>query len=245
MFKPARYLQNSLTVFFPRQATIRRKANDFEDLLSADYIQPQVIPVPDDLEPQIPRLIFSSHHGFSQIAISQVNIALTAIYSPDWQLDINKGESYLLERVGSIFKLIERLEQPEVYFCGLTTQVHLQSEKDDQAVLAHISDKFLTETDVSEWNDIQIRQTKIITERFFSNITISNYREWQLTEGPTIIPRLSRKKISAQGIELLGDYNDRFIFNEDKDYKSSEEAAKEIISQGLLVMREMITELGG
>ena len=65
-----RYMQNSLAVAFTRQAAIRRAANGFEDALRDQYGQPNVLAIPDELDPEIPRIIFSSKHGSSQILIS-------------------------------------------------------------------------------------------------------------------------------------------------------------------------------
>lgn len=89
MFESIKYIQSSFSVSFSRQLQIRRSANTFEDFLkshfSGHYGQPQVISVPDELDSEIPRIIFGSRHGFSQVIVSQINMTLNVTYSPDWQ----------------------------------------------------------------------------------------------------------------------------------------------------------------
>jgi len=249
MFEKARYIQNSFNITFPRRIDIRRKANDFEDTLRGSleghYSQPQVIPVPDELDPEIPRLIFGSKHGFSQIVITQANLALNVVYSPDWQMDISRGRHYLLERVPILFKLLDILDGVSPHFCGLITKVHLHSQEEDAAILSHLVKLFLKKIEVRKTYDIEFKITAVFLERFFSNLTIRNYREWRFAEPQQGIARLSRNSLAIKGIEIDGDFNDRFAFNEDSKYLSNAGVASEIIHNGFGEMEKMIERVGG
>lgn len=249
MFEQAKYVENGFSVTFPRQIDIRRKANDIEDILKSSleghYSQPQIIPIPDELDPQVPRIIFGSTHGFSQIVISQINVSLNVRYSEDWQLDISKGQEYLQRRVPVLFKIVDSLKDIMPYFSGCTTKVVLHTKEDDDLILKQISNIFLKETELRKTHDIQLKITKIISDQFFSNITISNLREWQLIEPPLGIPRLSRKDAATKGIQIIGDYNDRYAFNENKKYLTEVGLVDKIISKGLAEINVMIRKLTG
>jgi hypothetical protein len=78
---------------------VRRLVNDFEDRLAGRYGQPQTIPVPDELDPNLPRVMFQSLGGHSQVAISQVSVSLNVTYDQEWMTDELKRDSYLRERV--------------------------------------------------------------------------------------------------------------------------------------------------
>lgn len=242
MFQSPRFIQNSFSLFFPRQPTIRRKANDFEDHLQG-YSQPQIIPVPDDLDPQIPRMIFGSEHGFSQIVVSQINIALNVSYSPDWQTNVENCKAYLVERVPVIFGLIDILENSQVHFSGLSTNARLTSQESDNSILAHIARKFLLNHDVSSIHDLQFKQTKVISDRFFSNLTVRNYRVWAIPESVAPVPHLPRNQVAERGIEIIGDFNDRFAYNEDRDFQTNPKVALDIIQNGLDEATRMISEV--
>lgn len=245
MFDKPRFIQNSFNVVFPRQAAIRRKANDFEDKLKGLYFQPQIISVPDELDPEIPRIIFGSEHGYSQVIISQVSFVLNVVYSPDWQVDISKGKQYLNERVSILFELLKLLEGINPYFCGLSTKVQIASSTDDTALLKHVAKLFFKNENIEGTHDLQYKRTSIVSDRFYSNITLSNYRSWKIEPGQQAVLRVSSKEAINRGIEIVGDFNDRYKFNEEKDYKSTADVAQTIIDGGIAEVENVIKMIGG
>lgn len=244
MFEQPRYMQSSFSILFPRQKEIRRRANDFEDRLKQQYFQPQIIPVPDDLDPEVPRIIFGSEHGFSQIIISQISIVLHASYSPDWQVDISKGKKYLLDRIPMMFDLLTLLNEMKSYFCGLTTRVNLVSRQSDANILDRLASIFLKEKE-NDINEFQMKTTRVIGNRFYSNVTVQNYHLWKLEELLQGVVRLPQKEASEWGIRIIGDFNDRFSFNEKAGYFSSMDCAKEIIENGLVEVEKAFFRIRG
>lgn len=219
---------------------IRRRDHDFEDRLSGQYFQPQIIPVPDDFSPEVPRMIFGSEHGFSQIIVSQINISLNVSYSPDWQIDISKGKEYLNEKIPILFDLVESLEGAEANFCGFNTKVRLTSSADDKSILSHIAKLFLSGDAEANLHDLQIKKTSTCSEQFYSNQTVSNYRVWKSPESQAVVPHLSQNQIIERGIEITGDYNDRYGYNQNLGYESNRDVANIIVAQGIDKMGHII-----
>jgi len=253
MFEATRYLRNSFSITFARQSDVRRKANNFEDALmeklQGHYSQPQVISVPDELDPEVPRLIFGSRHGFSQIVISQINIGLTVSYSPDWQTDIEKGRNYVSERVKVLYELLDIVDGIRPYFSGLMTQARVVSTANDKEILEHLSNLCFKDR-LDDWkadstHDLLLKVTTIQSDRFFSNLTVQNYRAWKVEEPQTGIQRFSRAQASERGVEITGDFNDRYAFNEEDNYFSEPAVAEKVISGGLEEMKRIITQIGG
>jgi hypothetical protein len=236
MLQP-RYTQNSFSIAFPRYPNIRRRANDFEDFLKkrfqGHYGQPQVIPVPDELDPEVPRLIFGSRHGFSQIIVSQIGMTLNATYSPDWQIEIAKGREYLKSRGKALFELLSMLENIPAYFSGLTTRVRLATESNENGLLRQMRNRLDISLPGEDIHEINVKITTVEEDKFFNNITIQNFRTWKNIQSPDSIPRLSRKNSSERGLEIIVDFNDRYAFNERPDYFSSDDVALEVIDKGL------------
>ncbi len=234
MFNHVKYIQNSFSIAFPRQIDIRRRANDFEDKLGENpdltYGQPQVIPIPDELDPEMPRLIFSSKHGSSQIIISQINLILNVNYSPDWQVDIARGKKYLLKRMGMLFQLLSVIKDIKFYFSGLSTRVMLPTEETDHNIIKNIASKYIKNCCLESIHEINIKLTSVVNSNYFSNIVIQNYRTWIFGEPQQNIVRLPNNMVNERGIQISGDMNDRYAFNERNDYYSNEEAAKEIFN---------------
>lgn len=239
MFEEAKYIKCSFSIIFERQPDIRRHANDFEDMLKGRYFQPQIVPVPDDLDSEVPRMIFGSEHGYSQIIVSQVNLTLNVTFSPDWQVDIKKGKNYLKERVPILFELLALLKDSRPHFCGLTTRVNLPAKTDDSIVLSHLSHKFLKNENRNNVYDVFFKTTCIIDDKFFCNNQIQNYRLWNIPEQQEI-KRLSRSKAIERGIQIVEDFNDRYIFNEQNDYVSTPDIANTIIEKGFIEIEKII-----
>ena len=247
MFESPRYIQNSFSVTMERQVDIRRRANDFEDLLKektgGHYGQPQVVPVPDELDPEVPRLIFGSRHGFSQILISQISMTLTVNYSPEWQLDISKGQAYLFERTKALFTLLDLLNKSPLFFSGLTTRVRIASTETDYAIIARLRRLYGISSKNSNIHDLMFKVTNVHKDRFFSNMMVQNYRVWKIFDQPQMLLRLPLNEARERGVEIINDFNDRYAFNENSDYYSSPETLKEIIESGYSETAKLITDI--
>jgi hypothetical protein len=245
MFEAPRYIQSSFSIIFARQQNIRRRANEFEDRLKGQYFQPQILPVPDDLDPEVPRMIFGSEHGYSQIVISQVSCVLNVVYSPDWQLDISKGTKYLLERTPILFDLLKISKIEDPYFCGMTTQVYLRGTSSDRDIIAHLARIFLKDENVENLHDLEIKRASIISNTFFSNIAVSNYRSWSVQGFQSGVFSVSDLEVSERGIGVVSDYNDRYAFNQDKNYRTTHKTAETVIKDGISQTQKSIEQVRG
>jgi len=181
----------------------------------------------------VPRIIFGSEHGFSQIIISQISFALNVKCSPDWQLDINLGRKYLIGKAPLLFNLLSISGASNAFFCGLSTQVHISSSKSEEDVISHLVHKFLKDEYVQQFHDLEIKRTHGLEQRFFSNITISNFRVFEVEAGASGILGLSRDKTVDKGVSVLGDFNDRYSFNENNTYRTQKNHAEVIIIKGI------------
>jgi hypothetical protein len=248
VFQEPKYLQNSFSIVFSRKPSIRKNAFEFENKLKDLYIQPQIIGIPDDINPDMPRMVFTSKHGHSQIIISQINFVLNVNYSLDWQFDISKGKEYILEKVSILFELLDLIEEKCPYFCGFNTLVQIPAqEEDNQKVISHIYNLFSNDGNPSSSDiyEFQSKTSKVVEQDFFSNITIQNYRNWNIEIGTEGILKLSSDKIIESGIQIEGDFNDRYAFNEKESYCSIENKATKIIDLGLHEVNKTIEKIIG
>lgn len=231
------YVQSGFSVLFPRQLDIRRKINDFETKLSGRYGQPQVVNIPDELDAEAPRAIFISGHGYSQIIVSQVSITLNVNYSRDeWQTNSDLREPYLLERAGIVFDLVGLIKPGgktlPPSFCGFTTTIQIPSAANDVETTGLLSSLLGVKDDISVIYDINRRIARVVAKKYFSNITIENYRTWEVTRPAQEIIKLPREKAVERGIRIIGDYNDRYAFQERKTYSTSKSEMFKVIQQG-------------
>ncbi len=238
------YVSSSLALNFPRQKDVRRKFNDFEDILKEEqeYQQPQIMPVPDDFDPAVPRLVSISQDGLSQIVITQINITLNTNYPPECQTDKTEAESYLLSKSHTLCALTEILEEVKLCYFGLTSVVRLRSDLDDRNI-SQMS-KLLQQVDnQADINDISVKVTSVVLGRFFSNVTWKNYRLWRNTvSGPERLPNANADEC---GIEILVDFNDRYKYNEDPEYFSKSDVVAAIIENSFNEISKSIEKIRG
>jgi hypothetical protein len=90
-----------------------------------------------------------------------------------------------------------------------------------------------------------LKITNVLKDRFFSNITVQNYRVWKLIAQPQGVLRLPLKKVKERGVEIINDFNDRYAFNENDGCYSSPENVKEIIESGFAETEKIILEIIG
>lgn len=227
VFNEPVFAANSLNVVFPRAPQIRRLSNAFEDRLASRYGQPQSIPVPDNLDPQVPRIVFQSTGGHSQIVISQVSISLNVNYDSEWTTDSAKRLVYLRERVSLVYELCGTAETNPV-FSGLTTRVRLSSESPDEEILSRLVQVLGIANAGANLSEVSVRLSSVVDDKFFDNITVQSYREWPPGDDATV-SRLPIGEAKSRGIELVQDFNDRYAFNEGSDYHTSASVGSEIV----------------
>lgn len=245
MFLTPRYIKNSFAVIFPTQPGIRRMSNEFEDRLTDHYLQPHIFPVPDEMDPELPRMVFGSKHGNSQVVITQINFVLNVTYSEGWQVDPQKSEGYLRERALMLYQLLEVLGDVDPSFCGLTTVVQIAAEQNDLEIIKFLKERFLVAESEQDLYDLLIKLTSIKENNFFSNLQIQNYREYENPNRQASVQPLSSAKTKERGIQIIGDFNDRHAFNEQDGYSTTIENANYIINTGLEEIVKVVKAIQG
>lgn len=166
-------IQSQFSIKFPRYPLIRRKVNDIEDILISSYNQPQILPLPDEVNPELPRIIFNSKNGHSNIQISQISITLNIIYDDKFCFNVDRCFSYIQERINLINQIMNKLSILKFCYCGLT---HITAEILDNPV-SILSEKFNITTKSNIIYQIQQCTTEISQQKFFINKNIQSYEK--------------------------------------------------------------------
>ena len=238
-FESPRLLQNTFAVFFKRRPAIRREANLFEALFEGKYGPPQVLGVPDELDPEIPRIIFSSRHGFSQIVITEVSLSLLVNYSREWQLDRQHARDYLGERVPALFQAAQAVSAGGPSFSGLVSGVRIPLAGDED-VAAVFSRFFLGIPAERGVFDLELKRVRVVDRTYFSNTVLGTYRVWKAGPSASEIGRFPVSGVSERGIQISSDVNDRHAFNEREGYGSTARSTLEVLQCGLSELEAQI-----
>jgi hypothetical protein len=173
--------------------------------------------------------LFQSLGGHSQIVISQVSIGLNVNYDDDYAVDATKRLAYLQERVPLVYRLCE-IAGARPAFSGLTGKVKLASDASDTEIL----EKLVAVTGVRDvpdaLNEFSLRVSAIVQGRFFDNVTLQSFREW-VGDNSVPVQRLSNAEAKSRGVEILQDFNDRYAYNEQSGYLTSESVGLEIVAR--------------
>lgn len=246
MLGEPRLIQHNVTITFARHAGIRRRANDLEDALGRGcpngFLSPQLIPVPDEMGPDVPRMIFSSRNGFSQILVSQVAISLLVSYSEDWQTDHPRCVDYIRHRATVLFNLLSAIDA-KPHYTGVMTKIQMLARKPgDDGVLA--VRKLLKHDEIGgDFNEINVRWSRVEEPGYFRNMVIQSLRSW----GPEAFEtgRLRDLEATMTGVEIVSDANDRRSYNEIDDYSTSSKACLKVIDLGYEDTRTWAHRIGG
>lgn len=243
-------VKHSLTLTMGRNARIRRLVNDVEDIVrtytEGGYSLPQIVPVPDELDPEIPRMIFSARSGYTQILVSQLSINFNANYSPDWASNPNKCLEYLLSKIDMLFKIAEvGWEGVAPKFSGVTTgfQINAASASEATRIVApSFADSERLRRDA---NEASYRWSLGIDEQYYNNISVATMVKLRnaLSGSVDSIPRFNEKTVEGYGVEILGDYNDRMAYNMRENYESSEETLRLMTKAGFDTTSEVVASL--
>lgn len=243
-------VRHSLSLTMGRNLSIRRMVNDIEDLIKqhslGGFAQPQLIPVPDELDAEIPRVVFTSQGGHTQVVVSQVSVTFNANYSPDWAEDSDRCREYLLSKVDLLFSIASagwRNSSP--HFAGVTTvfRIPADSRRDSVALLAPVfADRQLLTTRA---NELSCRWSLDEQDRFFNNVALQTFitLNEQSLNSTDVIPRINEDTIGACGVEIVSDYNDRLAFNVRPQYSTNATTVKEMLAAGYEAARNAVETL--
>jgi hypothetical protein len=239
----------SFAISVPRQSGLQDLAPLIEAQLPGTFSKPRQTGLPEEADALLPRVVVSSIHGFSHILIAPIAISLHIGYSPDWQTDEQARRDHLHLRLQSLFDVIGLLREPVMLFCGLTTQIEMDAVGKDEAILALLRSKFLSDRTTSNLFDLTIRFSEVVDELYYSNTTYENFRSWG-TSSPqgvglgAMVP-LSVKQARNRGIRITTDYNNRFAFNERRGYRTDEQTARSVLDLALEDITTRIAEVTG
>ncbi len=203
------------SVKFSTNVKIRRFANEIEDEFAEDnFDAPQILPFPDNLEPEAPRIILSSAN--EDIIFSQISVDF--IIRNRQQLSFDECVERIVKRITSIATLLRKISIHEYYYSGIQIQCIREKLKDDP-VLILSSEMNRDISDPSEQQSIYNlahEETRTVDETYFVNKRSSILRDLDLKISQDTVPASLRKPLDdrkkIEGILSIIDVNDRYAY---------------------------------
>jgi len=234
MIENPKFISSEASVVHEIDRSIRNKAFDFEKKLSEKYLPASVISISDEVEdPEIPRIVFQSKHGFSKIIASQGRLKLTTKYDENFWESPLKVLSYLEERAKMITGLAKNVGKLKILYIGMSVKMLFESLENNLA--EYLNDKFLRNKNSENLFILNFTFSLKYLEKFYLNIHIYNARNTELKEGRSIllnrrhVQSLSDMEQISQAIIVNLDFNNRLQYNNLSDYQFAENTVDELL----------------
>jgi hypothetical protein len=233
-------LSTQFNVFYPSIQGIRRNFFDIEEKLKDHFQTPfNLIPVPDEAPVEIPRIVATSKHGFSQLSIGLNNAGLTTQYNENFSSNWSACRDYLEGKIENYLSVLGEICDGNLLYSGLVIQLELPFENDPVEVL---TDRFLKIETNQELFDVETKLTFVLDNTFYVNITLSNYRNYEGVGIPDL-PVPAYMNLNGRGIRVLIDINDKYGFNFQRGYLSSKEKQIHLFGLATKVLEEKLVEI--
>ena len=183
--------------------------NNAQHILNVDFASPNILPVPDVVQDDVPRVVVNSKGSHSQVVLSKINCSITTNFDDDFSGDLEKCNSYFDERVKTINRVVNSLENDDslkLKFMGITTELVFDKNDAVKLILENV-----TKVQADDLCDIDLQITRIVEDRYYVNIRVSNSRLFNQNINPLECGFLENEYHDA--IRVTIDVNNRYAFS--------------------------------
>ena len=246
-FENMNIINCSLNMVYPRKVKIGEKLSPFlqqpgsalEDL----YLTPQILGIPNDIDPEVPRIILDAVNRHNQITVSQVNSRLNCNFDFRYQGDISKSFNYARQRAEVLQSLVKAGDIHDVLYQGVTATVQFPQDAGDHEITSYLLEKFNQKVSTAhQLNEYNQKITFIYNDEYYINLVIGNYRNFNFTNqhDSPLTASLAEAKLLDKGVFVSIDINNRYKFN--KDGEPSQKTIEEISNDLFNFTEEFLTQ---
>lgn len=203
--------QTNLNLVYPRIMEYRKKFANSEDILQQHFMPSTILPIPEQVQDEVPRIIAQTKNGHSVLNIALSVSSFITNYNGEFVSDWNKCKEYLAQRCSDIYQIIDNMTENNNTFVGLITNVEID-DLDGTGLEILKKSLFGEKTEkMGELYDLSCKLTYVYKNRYYINITLQNLREFsvqQYSNGRTCITGERKHAVSASI-----DINDRYAAN--------------------------------
>lgn len=227
-FEEMNIINSSLNLVYPRKIKIQEKFQstlpEINQIIEDYYLPPNFIPVPEEIDPEIPRVVINAINGHNQLVFSQINSKIDANFDYRYQRDVEKCFQYLQTRSELLMGITDCLNIQETLFQGLTFSAQFPQVREDQEITRYLANTFNRGLNSSlNINDFNQKITFVIDNEHYINIVIGNYRNYNFTnrQDNSMTSSIAEAKLLEKGIFISLDINNRYFFNQTGDTNNS------------------------
>lgn len=228
-------IKNSLVTFwFQKQPNPKEYSEILNKKLEDYFYEFNTIGVPSNIDPVIPRMTAVSNSSHSNIEISLINARLNTNFDDKYNTDCDLCIEYIKERALKIFDALSE--------CGISTiysAIFINLEEKNSEPAKKIMKYFLKNNDINDVNEVGIKITQDINEKYYKSISVNNGKQIKIKK--TFEPgnnEIILPLISLNDAEEIEDYlsisieiNDKLSFNMNREHISNKENLQEMFTR--------------
>ena len=113
--------QTNLNLVYPRIMEYRKKFANSEDILQQHFMPSTILPIPEQVQDEVPRIIAQTKNGHSVLNIALSVSSFITNYNGEFVSDWNKCKEYLAQRCSDIYQIIDNMTENNNTFVGLSS----------------------------------------------------------------------------------------------------------------------------
>ena len=121
--------QTNLNLVYPKITEYRKKIVLNEDVLSEHFMPPMILPVPEQMQDEVSRVLVQTKNGHSVLNIALSVASFATNYDGDFVNNWTKCRDYLNARCTSVYDITSKLTDGKIIFTGLITDIEIDDCK--------------------------------------------------------------------------------------------------------------------
>lgn len=202
---------------FSKVKNIRRLFEKIEKIVETEFETPiNIIPIPDDAPPEIPRYNFRSVSGLSNVSISSSNLQLSTKFDENFNRDFEKCITYSKKKLSILMNVINDVFETNLLYSGASVEILY----DDDNPTGKIVNELINKNAMNDNYDVEFKFVKIVDNMYYANYSISNSRNF-FGQVDSDTGKRDNISMTCNQIKVFIDVNDRYAYNSKNNYLSN------------------------
>lgn len=236
---------NIITTFwFNEIKDFKDKIEIIDQKLKNKFSPLNLIGIPANMSPEIPRFSCTSLGGHTIVNISKINLQIITEIDGKYSNDIELCTDYTNDKVLTLFNVLSDLEIPILY-----SAININCETENQDSVKKIKDKYFNNTLDSELiSEIGLRFSEENGE-YYINTSVNNSKIISFTKkiesdskvNNIIFPLISLQEIDETSniIAISKEITDKLSFNNNKDYNTTYNTLDKMLKLYFIKVKEI------
>lgn len=227
-----KHTQAVFSVKFEPIREIRDSLRDIENSIKESYLPLNLLPVPEDVFYDVPRMVAESKFKHSRLSVSQLSVDIVMNFDDDFSSDYAKVEGYIRERASLAKKILETLGVNEYLYFGIINNIELDT---DEKSPVDFMREFVSNKCDPNAREITLRSVVLKDDKYFISKQYTTFERYDLNFPSPALICFDKNKIKDSGVALSLDINNRYGFSYLKrknQISTYEEELEKILNMG-------------